>query len=118
MDFTNVKNLKWANKEHTAIDLECNFSHLKDEAVPFTASPNDTEQHGRDLFQKAVNGEFGEIAEYVKPIIILTYEEKRQIEYLSFGEQLDMMYWDSINGTTNWKDHVNAVKLNNPKPVE
>ena len=27
-------------------------------------------------------------------------------------EQLDMMYWDQVNGTTTWKDHVAAVKAN------
>ena len=23
-----------------------------------------------------------------------------------------MMYWDQVNGTTTWKDHVTAVKAN------
>jgi len=36
-------------------------------------------------------------------------------EYGTIAEQLDMMYWDSVNGTTNWKDHIAQVKLNNPK---
>jgi len=36
-------------------------------------------------------------------------------EYGTIAEQLDMMYWDSINGTTSWKDHIAQVKLNNPK---
>jgi hypothetical protein len=28
----------------------------------------------------------------------------------------DMQYWDSVNGTTTWKDHVAAVKAKYPKP--
>jgi len=36
--------------------------------------------------------------------------------YASIAEQLDMQYWDSINGTTKWKDHINAVKAKYPKP--
>ena len=36
--------------------------------------------------------------------------------YPSMQEQLDMQYWDSVNGTTTWKDAIAAVKTENPKP--
>ena len=36
--------------------------------------------------------------------------------YASIGDQLDMQYKDSINGTTTWKDHIAAVKAKYPKP--
>ena len=36
--------------------------------------------------------------------------------YLPVQEQLDMQCWDSINGTTTWKDHIAAVKAKYPKP--
>ena len=36
--------------------------------------------------------------------------------YLPISEQLDMQYWDSVNGTTTWKDHIAAVKAKYPKP--
>ena len=35
--------------------------------------------------------------------------------YPSIGEQLDMQYWDLLNGTTTWKDAVAKVKSDNPK---
>ena len=35
--------------------------------------------------------------------------------YPSIGEQLDMQYWDNVNGTTTWKDAVAKVKSDNPK---
>ena len=35
--------------------------------------------------------------------------------YLPLAQQLDMQYWDSVNGTTTWKDHVAAVKAKYPK---
>lgn len=44
------------------------------------------------------------------------YQRDRQQEYPSIGEQLDMQYWDSVNGTTTWKDAIQAVKDSNPKP--
>ncbi len=36
--------------------------------------------------------------------------------YPSLTEQLDMQYWDSINGTTKWKDLITKIKNDNPKP--
>ena len=36
--------------------------------------------------------------------------------YLPLAEQLDMQYWDAVNGTTTWKDHIAAVKSKYPKP--
>lgn len=35
--------------------------------------------------------------------------------YAPIGDQLDMQYWDSVNDTTTWKDHVAKVKSDNPK---
>ena len=37
--------------------------------------------------------------------------------YLSLGEQLDLQYWDSINSTTAWKEHIADVKNKYPKPI-
>ena len=44
------------------------------------------------------------------------YQRNRQ--YPSIQEQLDMQYWDSVNGTTTWKDAIAKVKTDNPKPSE
>ena len=41
---------------------------------------------------------------------------QRDRVYPSIQDQLDMQYWDSVNGTTTWKDAVAKVKLDNPKP--
>ena len=46
----------------------------------------------------------------------LTVIENRQNAYASIADQLDMQYWDSVNGTTTWKDHIAKVKSDNPKP--
>ena len=45
------------------------------------------------------------------------YIQARQEAYSSIAEQLDMQYWDAVNGTTTWKDHVAQVKSDNPKPA-
>ena len=44
------------------------------------------------------------------------YKVKREEQYASWQEQMDMQYWDSVNGTTTWKDHIAKVKADNPKP--
>jgi len=46
----------------------------------------------------------------------LEYQRLRTKEYPSLTEQLDMQYWDSINGTTVWTDTINAIKAKYPKP--
>jgi hypothetical protein len=45
------------------------------------------------------------------------YIQARQEAYGSITDQLDMQYWDSVNSTTTWKDHVAQVKSDNPKPA-
>jgi len=35
--------------------------------------------------------------------------------YATWQEQMDMQYWDQINGTTTWKDAIAKVKSDNPK---
>ena len=43
--------------------------------------------------------------------------EDRKVAYGSIADQLDMMYWDGVNGTTVWADHIAQVKSDNPKPA-
>ena len=43
------------------------------------------------------------------------YKLNRAAAYPSIQEQLDMQYWDSVNGTTTWADAIAAVKAAHPK---
>jgi len=43
------------------------------------------------------------------------YARNRATAYASIGDQLDMQYWDSVNDTTTWKDHIASVKDQFPK---
>jgi len=54
-----ARNLK-LNKNGT-IDLE--FNHHIFGWIPFTASKNDCEPHGVEIYQRAINGDYGEIKE-------------------------------------------------------
>tara|TARA_B100000941_G_scaffold243146_1_gene187100 strand:+ start:1054 stop:1329 length:276 start_codon:yes stop_codon:yes gene_type:complete len=46
------------------IDCECQWSHLGDDTqdyLPFTATSEDTEEHGKKLYQDLVDGKYGAI---------------------------------------------------------
>jgi hypothetical protein len=44
------------------------------------------------------------------------YQRDRAVAYPSIQEQLDMQYWDAVNGTNKWQEAVAKVKADNPKP--
>lgn len=44
-----------------------------------------------------------------------SYVQKRQAEYPDLGEQLDMIYWDKVNGTNTWQSKIAEIKAKYPK---
>jgi hypothetical protein len=44
-----------------------------------------------------------------------TKQYQRDRVYPSIQEQLDMQYWDNVNGTTTWNDTITKIKTDNPK---
>lgn len=62
---TSLTNPRWSNAEQTTIDCKITTSQFGDEVLPFTASQNDVEAHGRGIFADIVAGNYGPIAEYV-----------------------------------------------------
>ena len=65
MQIKNVKTPQWSNAEHTLLDVTLETDTHGE--IPFSASPNDVEAYGREIFEDAVAGKFGTIAEYVAP---------------------------------------------------
>lgn len=47
-----------------------------------------------------------------------TYRELRAAEYPAIGDQLDMIYWDKVNGSNIWMETIAAIKAKYPKPTE
>ena len=45
------------------------------------------------------------------------YATLRQQEYPSREEQFDMQFHDQVNGTTTWKDTIQAIKDRYPKTI-
>ncbi|NAS95938.1 phage tail protein [Pseudomonas syringae pv. actinidifoliorum] len=59
-----ARNPRW-NVEHNVVTLDVVFVETEDTLgeIPFAASPDDIVAHGREIYQLAVAGEFGEIGE-------------------------------------------------------
>ena len=78
-----------------------------------------------DVAPRNVNGNPVELSDAEKQAIVdewntpkvdnRTYSEKRAEAYAPIAEQLDMQYWDSVNGSRTWLDHIEAVKEAHPK---
>lgn len=62
-----AKNPVYNNAEGTVILLTVKWGEFNEE-MPFGATSFDPEPHGVDLFNRAVAGEFGEVAPFVESI--------------------------------------------------
>ena len=75
---------------------------------------------------KIVSNENPEIEKVTKEQInaeVLKIEEEdkktqyqRDRKYPRINEQLDLLYWDKVNGTNKWQEAVAKVKAKYPKP--
>lgn len=64
---TSLSNPRWVDAEFTSIDCEITTSQFGSEILPFTATANDVEPHGRLIFADIVAGAYGPILEYTPP---------------------------------------------------
>lgn len=64
-----ARNPQYVDPDHTVINIEVGFREIlgpdgRPQWLPFTARENDSEEHGRKLWQNARNGVYGPIAPY------------------------------------------------------
>ena len=78
------------------------YKLINGERIAFTAE----EETARDTEEAAVAADK----------LANEYKQKREDSYPDWKTQMDMQYWDSVNGTTTWKDAIAKVKSDNPKP--
>lgn len=65
--YSNVKNLKWMNSNNTLLDCTVKFDFL-DQEIPYSTSANTDTDYGREIFEKAIKGDFGNIEPYARDI--------------------------------------------------
>lgn len=63
-DVTDARHPRWSDASRRTITLDVLFGWCRESGtyIPFTASPDDGEAHGRQLFADAKAGEYGEVA--------------------------------------------------------
>ena len=64
--------------------------------------------------EQAYNGNWY-VSGYAPTELEKSYAEKRKAEYPAIGEQLDIIYWDKINGTNIWQNKITEIKAKYPK---
>lgn len=113
-----ARNPKWADYAQTRVDMEVQFVELGDQYVPFAAVADDCEPHGREIFNNALNGDYGVIASYTPPenvtgdaaMIMLRDERNRTLEQTDF---VDMpTYWNNLTAEkqTEWSAYRTALR--------
>lgn len=66
--------------EHGGVDLRVDFEGIGE--IPFHAHPEDTEAHGRELYTRALAGEFGEVEPYAAPVLPLSEVAAQKLEQI------------------------------------
>lgn len=88
MNYKQIRNPKWANKEHSILDCEVDFDDLVEEFVPFSTTAISTYPYMIDIFQKCVNGDFGTVQEYVEPIVPEPTQEELKALFITSVQNL------------------------------
>ena len=96
---------KYRISDNLILSSELNIS------FPINPANSDYQQFIQDVAEQGIG--IVEGPDVVQP----SYAELRASEYPSREEQLDMMYWDKINGTTTWEDTIQAIKDRHPKTI-
>lgn len=63
-----VKSPKWADEQHSMFECIVKFEEFADE-MPFGCNSTDVYEHTKEVWNRALAGEFGEISEYVPPAV-------------------------------------------------
>ena len=98
-----------------ALDHEAIYESYKGIVVSIDDSAGAFDKDGNSVTLDAVKVAAAR-TELDKAAAAIKYKSDRAAAYASIGDQLDMQYWDAVNGTTTWKDHVAKVKADHPKP--
>jgi hypothetical protein len=100
---------KWANAEQSLIDLLVQFDAIP-EPIPYTASAADSVEHSRELFARAVAGEFGPVAPYVAPPVVPpTPEQIEALRRAAYQAEADPLFFKSQRGEATHEDWLAKV---------
>lgn len=102
-----------------SVTLLCKFEHLGDMEIPFTASVNDSMEHGRTIHAQALLEEFGEVMPYVAPTPEQVSLRERPMRLKKAIEQVQ--HYEMMNNpeaVAEWKNYYSEVYSGVVNPVE
>lgn len=67
MEIITARNVIAYTDQPDTLDMEVAFAHLPGQFVAFTARKDDSAEHGRELYARAMFGEFGDIRTMERP---------------------------------------------------
>ena len=88
------------------------YNELKVAGIPVDGC----DEKGKIDFKLEATAEQKELAKKILAVHNpVWYLEERRKAYSSIGDQLDMIYWDRVNGTNIWQETITKIKKDIPK---
>lgn len=114
MEIITAKNVIAYIGQPDSLDMEVAFAHLPDQFVTFTARPDDSAEHGRELYERAMAGEFGDVVALppLTPYEIARRDNPgRRQQCLSQASDM-ARHWDMMGDSSQanaWRDYYRTV---------
>jgi hypothetical protein len=109
MNYTNVINPQWATVDHSSINCTVIFEQCGE--TPFTANPNDPENHGSEIFNDCVAGKYGVVAEYVPPAPYIATSEWNKTMAVQLLANTDWVNQPDVTNTSNTPHLLNQAEF-------
>lgn len=118
------------NPKYNAVGtIDCEIEHPVYGWIPFTASPDDTEEQGKEIYEKALLETYGAVAEYTPPVLTTEallkennaayntatksitgeYPDSEKDTWPSQKAESEAWVWDAT-AKTAWIDRASAVR--------
>lgn len=64
IEYTDVKDPEWTNEHNTSIKCLVKFTHTPWRWTEFVVASNDIVSHSKEIYDRIINGDFGDIKPY------------------------------------------------------
>lgn len=99
--------------------IDCEIEHPDFGWIPFTADPNDVEQHGRDIYEAALA--MGPAPYVAPPAHVPTKVEQEALRQAAYASESDPIFFMAQRGEATmeeWTAKVAEIKARYPYPTE
>lgn len=99
--------------------IDCEIEHPNFGWIPFTADPNDVEQHGRDIYEMALA--MGPAPYVAPPAYAPTKVDQESARRIAYTQEADPIFFMAQRGEATmdeWTAKVAEIKARFPYPTE